>query len=87
MSSYQVPAPAGRWLTFTAAVRVSAATRDWLAGKITQRRKTIRLAQKAGWEYLLIDGVNVPTVAFAARPGGGPSYRSWTYPGRSRYPR
>ena len=133
MSSYQQPAPAGdptgRWLTFTAAVRVSAATRDWLAGKITQRRRTIRsrwrkldpstqatlvlavlrtnltyaelaaanhisratcwriinegidllaarairlsevvrLAQKAGWEYLLIDGVNVPTVAFARK--------------------
>ena len=133
MSSYQQPAPVGdptgRWLTFTAAVRVSAATRDWLAGKITQRRRTIRsrwrkldpstqatlvlavlrtnltyaelaaanhisratcwriinegidllaarairlsevvrLAQKAGWEYLLIDGVNVPTVAFARK--------------------
>jgi len=25
----------------------------------------IRLAKKAGWEYLLIDGVNVPTIAFA----------------------
>jgi hypothetical protein len=24
----------------------------------------VRLADKAGWDYLLIDGVNVPTVAF-----------------------
>jgi hypothetical protein len=27
----------------------------------------VRLAKKAGWEYLLIDGVNVPTVAFARK--------------------
>jgi DDE superfamily endonuclease len=27
----------------------------------------VRLARKSGWEYLLIDGVNVPTVAFARR--------------------
>lgn len=133
MSSYQSPTPAGdptsRWLTFTAAVAVSAATRDWLADKITRRRCKIRsrwrkldpttqatlvlaflrtnltyaelaaanhvsratcwriinegidllaeralrlsevigLANKAGWEYLLIDGVNVPTVAFARK--------------------
>jgi len=133
MPSYQSPTPTSdptsRWLTFTAAVAVSTATRDWLADKITQRRRKIRsrwrlldpttqatlvlaflrtnltyaelaaanhisrstcrrvinegvdllaerairlsevlrLAQKAGWEYLLIDGVNVPTVAFARR--------------------
>jgi hypothetical protein len=133
MSSYQSPTPlgdpTGRWLTFTAAVAVSAATRDWLATKLTQRRRKIRsrwrlldpttqatlvlaflrtnltyaelaaanhisrstcrriinegidllaerairlsevvrLAKKAGWEYLLIDGVNVPTVAFARK--------------------
>src|SRR6266581_4300017 len=133
MPSYQSPTPpgdpTGRWLSFTAAVAVSAATRDWLAGKITTRRHAIRsrwrlldpttqatlvlaflrtnlthaelaaanhisastcrriinegidllaqrairlsevlrLAKKAGWEYLLIDGVNVPTVAFARK--------------------
>ena len=46
MPSYQSPTPAGdptgRWLTFSAAVAVSAATRDWLAGKIIQRRRKIR---------------------------------------------
>jgi hypothetical protein len=133
MSSYQPPTtpsdPTGRWLTFTAAVAISAATRDWLATKITGRRRRIRsrwrlldpttqatlvlaflrtnltyaelatanhisrntcrriinegidllaqrairlsevvrLAHKAGWEYLLIDGVNVPTIAFARK--------------------
>src|SRR6266571_2315156 len=46
MPSYQSPTPpgdpTGRWLSFTAAVAVSAATRDWLAGKITRRRHAIR---------------------------------------------
>jgi DDE superfamily endonuclease len=118
MPSYQSPTPlgdpTGRWLTFTATVAVSAATRDWLATKITRRRhkirsrwrlldpttqatlvlaflrtnltyaelaagidllaeraihlsEVLRLAKKAGWEHLLIDGVNVPTIAFARR--------------------
>jgi len=133
MPSYQSPTalgdPTGRWLTFTAAIAVSAATRDWLATKITRRRhkirsrwrlldpttqatlvlaflrtnlthaelaaanhisrstcrriinegidllaerairlsEVLRLAKKAGWEYLLIDGVNVLTVAFARK--------------------
>jgi hypothetical protein len=133
MSSYQPTAPADdptrRWLTFTAAVAISASTRDWLANKITIRRwkirsrwrkldpttqatlilaflrtnltyaelamanhisittcrriinegidlladrairlsEVVRLAEKAGWEYLLIDGVNVPTIAFARK--------------------
>jgi hypothetical protein len=133
MSSYQPTTPTtdptGRWLTFTAAVAISAATRDWLANKITVRRwkirsrwrkldpttqatlilaflrtnltyaelavanhistatcrrivnegidlladraprlaEVVRLAEKMGWEYLLIDGVNVPTVAFGRR--------------------
>jgi hypothetical protein len=133
MPSYQSATPAGdptsRWLSFRAAVAVSATTRDWLATKITQRRRKIRsrwrlldpttqatlvlaflrtnltyaelavvnqisrstcwriinegidllaqrairlsdvvrLARKAGWEYLLIDGVNVPTIAFARK--------------------
>jgi hypothetical protein len=133
VSSYQATTPdsdpAGRWLTFTAAVAISASTRDWLASKITVRRwkirsrwrkldpttqatlvlaflrtnltyaelaaanaistatcrrivnegidllaaraprlsEVVRLARKAGWEYLLIDGVNVPTVAFERR--------------------
>jgi hypothetical protein len=39
MSSYQSTKPAsdptGRWLTFTAAVAISTATRDWLAQKTT----------------------------------------------------
>ena len=46
MSSYQPAAPAtdpaGRWLTFTAAVAISASTRDWLTNKITIRRWKIR---------------------------------------------
>lgn len=133
MSSYQAPTtevdPTHQWLTFTATVAISTTTRDWLANKITQRRKKIRsrwrlinptsqatlvlaflrtnlthaelamanhisrstcrriinegidllaqrairlsevvrLARKAGWQYLLIDGVNVPTVAFARK--------------------
>jgi hypothetical protein len=133
MPSYQSPTPlgdpTGRWPTFTAAVAVSAATRDWLATKITRRRHKIRSrwplldpttqatlvlallrtnlthaelaaanhikrqhlpahhqrshrparrtghppvrgaapGEKSGWEYLLIDGVNVPTIAFARR--------------------
>jgi len=135
MPSRQSPTPlgdpTGRWLTFTAAVAVSAATRDWLAGKITQRRRKIRsrwrlldpitqatlvlaflctnltyaelaaanhisrstcrriinegidllaerairlsevvrLAKKAGWEYLLIDGANVTTPVSTAATG------------------
>ena len=133
MSSYQPTTstadPARRWLTFTAAISISASTRDWLANKITVRRwkicsrwrkldpttqatlilaflrtnltyaelaaanhistatcrrivnegidllaqraprlsDVVRLAQKMGWQYLLIDGVNVPTVAFGRR--------------------
>jgi DDE superfamily endonuclease/Helix-turn-helix of DDE superfamily endonuclease len=133
VSSYQPTTsttdPGSRWLTFTAAVAISAATRDWLANTITVRRwkirsrwrkldpatqatlvlaflrtnltytelalanqvstatcrrivnegidllaqraprlsEVVRLAKKAGWEYLLIDGVNVPTVAFERR--------------------
>lgn len=133
MSSYQPTTPAtdptGRWLTFTAAVAISASTRDWLANKITIRRwkirsrwrkldpttqatlilaflrtnltyaelavanaistatcrrivnegidllaqraprlsDVVRWAEKMGREYLLIDGVNVPTVAFGRR--------------------
>jgi hypothetical protein len=46
MPSYQNSAlstdSTGRWLTFSATVAVSAATRDWLAAKITQRRQKIR---------------------------------------------
>lgn len=42
MPSYQTTAtatdPASRWLTFAAAVAISASTRDWLANKITVRR-------------------------------------------------
>jgi hypothetical protein len=131
MPSCQLPTSdaTSRWLTFTAGINVSPATRDWLANKITQRRKKIRsrwraldsktqatltlaylrtnltyaelaaangvdpatcwrritegigllagrsirladvvrLAVKAGWEYLLVDGVNVPTVAFGRK--------------------
>jgi hypothetical protein len=133
MPSYQTTAPdtpaTRRWLTFQAGVKVSAATRDWLARKIDQRRvkirsrwrkldaetqatlvlaylrtnltheelaaangiaastcwrritegikllaqrapslaEVVRLATKAGWKYLLIDGVNVPTVAFGRK--------------------
>lgn len=36
------PDPTRRWLTFTAAIAISAATRDWLAKKITIRRWKIR---------------------------------------------
>ena len=133
MSSYQPATPADdptrRWLTFSAGVAISAATRDWLTNKITVRRwkirsrwrkldpsiqatlvlaflrtnltyaelavanavsvttcrriinegidlladramrlsEVVRLAEKAGWEYLLVDGVNVPTVAFGRK--------------------
>jgi hypothetical protein len=133
MSSYQhaqPPAdPTQRWLTFTAAVAVSPATRDRLAARLTAHRAKIgtrwrlmdvttqatlviaflrtnltydelaagnnistttcwrrvqeginllagmairlkdvvRLAKKEGWDYLLVDGVNVPTVAFGRK--------------------
>lgn len=40
---------------------------DLLAKRAIRLSEVVRLAKKAGWEYLLIDGVNVPTVAFARR--------------------
>src|SRR5262249_5464285 len=40
---------------------------DLLAERAIRLSEVLRLAHKAGWEYLLIDGVNVPTVAFARR--------------------
>ena len=38
-----------------------------LAARSIRLADVVRLAQKAGWEYLLIDGVNVPTVAFGRK--------------------
>lgn len=38
-----------------------------LAERAIRLRDVLRLARKRGWEYLLIDGVNVPTVAFGRK--------------------
>jgi len=38
-----------------------------LAGRAMRLKDVVRLARKAGWDYLLIDGVNVPTVAFGRK--------------------
>jgi hypothetical protein len=40
---------------------------DLLAERAIRLSEVLRLAKQAGWEYLLIDGVNVPTVAFARK--------------------
>src|SRR6266568_2482546 len=38
-----------------------------LAGRAMRLKDVVRLARKAGWDYLLVDGVNVPTVAFGRK--------------------
>lgn len=38
-----------------------------LAGRAIRLADVVRLARKAGWDYLLVDGVNVPTVAFGRK--------------------
>jgi hypothetical protein len=38
-----------------------------LAGAAIRLTDVVRLAHKAGWDYLLVDGVNVPTVAFGRK--------------------
>jgi hypothetical protein len=38
-----------------------------LAGRAVRLKDVVRLARKAGWDYLLVDGVNVPTVAFGRK--------------------
>jgi DDE superfamily endonuclease/Helix-turn-helix of DDE superfamily endonuclease len=38
-----------------------------LAGAAIRLKDVVRLARKAGWDYLLVDGVNVPTVAFGRK--------------------
>jgi hypothetical protein len=38
-----------------------------LAGRAIRLKDVVRLARKAGWDYLLVDGVNVPTVAFGRK--------------------
>jgi hypothetical protein len=40
---------------------------DLLAERAIRLSDVVRLARKAGWEYLLVDGVNVPTIAFARK--------------------
>lgn len=40
---------------------------DLLADRAPRLSEVVRLATKMGWQYLLIDGVNVPTVAFGRR--------------------
>jgi hypothetical protein len=79
MSSYQKLAPAARptddWLTFSAGNTLSTTTCwryitegiDLLAGRAIRLKDIVRLAKKAGWKYLLVDGVNVPTVAFGRK--------------------
>ena len=38
-----------------------------LAGQAIRLTDVVRLARKAGWDHLLVDGVNVPTVAFGRK--------------------
>lgn len=38
-----------------------------LAARSIRLADVVRLAKKAGWEYLLVDGTNVPTVAFGRK--------------------
>jgi hypothetical protein len=38
-----------------------------LADAAIRLKDVVRLARKAGWDYLTVDGVNVPTVAFARK--------------------
>jgi hypothetical protein len=38
-----------------------------LADQAIRLKDVVRLARKAGWDYLLVDGVNVPTVAFGRK--------------------
>jgi hypothetical protein len=38
-----------------------------LAGRAIRLKDVVRLARKTGWDYLLVDGVNVPTVAFGRK--------------------
>jgi hypothetical protein len=48
------------WRRITEGIRL-------LAARSIRLADVVRLAQKAGWEYLLIDGTNVPTVAFGRK--------------------
>jgi hypothetical protein len=48
------------WRRITEGIRL-------LAARSIRLADVVRLARKAGWEYLLIDGVNVPTVAFGRK--------------------
>ena len=52
---------------------------DLLADRAIRLSEVVRLAQKAGWEYLLIDGVNVQTVC---APDGRLLWASAALPGR-----
>jgi DDE superfamily endonuclease/Helix-turn-helix of DDE superfamily endonuclease len=38
-----------------------------LAGRAIRLKDVVRLAQKAGWDYLCVDGTNIPTIAFGRR--------------------
>jgi hypothetical protein len=38
-----------------------------LAAAAIRLKDVVRLARKSGWDYLLVDGVNVPTVAFGRK--------------------
>jgi len=38
-----------------------------LAGRAIRLKDVVRLARKAGWDYLLVDGVNIPTIAFGRK--------------------
>jgi hypothetical protein len=48
------------WRRITEGIRL-------LAARSIRLADVVRLAQKAGWDYLLIDGTNVPTVAFGRK--------------------
>lgn len=52
--------PSTCWRNITEGIRL-------LAARSIRLADVVRLAQKAGWDYLLIDGVNVPTVAFGRK--------------------
>jgi hypothetical protein len=49
-------------------------------GRRISLRDVAKLAVKMGWDYLIVDGVHVPTVTFARKTGGQKAY----YPGKHK---
>lgn len=57
----------GNGISVTTCWRIVTETVKLMAGRAIRLADVLRLARKAGWEYLLVDGTLVPTVAFGRK--------------------